>query len=49
MNVTNKKINSTKIMDSSVLFEGQKIIKILHDSVIYTLRITKDNKLILTK
>ncbi|MDD3603296.1 MAG: hemin uptake protein HemP [Sulfurovum sp.] len=44
------KHNQTKAIDSQMLFDqGEKIIHIVHDGVVYTLRITKGNKLILTK
>ena len=42
-------MNDTKTLDSQEIFEGEKIVQIIHDGKIYTLRITKDNKLILTK
>lgn len=37
------------MLESKKLFGSNKIIKILHNGNIYILRITKDNKLILTK
>ncbi|MCD6654240.1 MAG: hemin uptake protein HemP [Sulfurovum sp.] len=44
------KNNQIKAIDSQMLFDkGEKIIHIIHDGVVYTLRITKENKLILTK
>lgn len=44
------KNNQIKTIDSQILFnQGEKIIHIVHDGVVYTLRITKENKLILTK
>ncbi|MGM0623020.1 MAG: hemin uptake protein HemP [Campylobacterota bacterium] len=42
-------MNETKKIDSKQLFAQQKVIRILHNGSVYTLRITKDNKLILTK
>ena len=39
-----------KLIDSKNLFhDDKKSIKIIHNGMIYILRITKDNKLILTK
>lgn len=38
-----------KQIDSKVLFENQKEIQIIHNNSIYFLRVTKENKLILTK
>ena len=37
------------VLESKKLFGLDKIVKILHNGNIYVLRITKDNKLILTK
>ncbi len=37
------------MLESKKLFGSDKIVKILHNGNIYVLRITKDNKLILTK
>jgi hemin uptake protein HemP len=42
-------MNEYVVLDSKELFGSGKIIKILHNGNIYVLRITKDNKLILTK
>lgn len=39
----------TKIVASEDLFAGATAIAIVHDGSTYTLRITKQNKLILTK
>jgi hemin uptake protein HemP len=41
--------DNIKLIDSKVFFDEKKIVKILHNGAIYTLRITKENKLILTK
>ena len=38
-----------KLIDSKIVFDDKKVVKILHNGAIYTLRITKENKLILTK
>lgn len=43
------KKNNTKIVDSSYIFKGFNIVEIRHNGSTYILRITKDNKLILTK
>lgn len=44
------KISEDKSLDTKELFlNDKKIIKIIHNGSIYILRITKDNKLILTK
>jgi len=40
---------SKKTINSSELFDGLHEIIILHDGVTYRLRITSNNKLILTK
>jgi len=37
------------IIDSKELFTTTKIVQILHNEQTYILRITRDNKLILTK
>jgi hemin uptake protein HemP len=37
------------MLESKKLFGSGKIIKILHNGNVYILRITKENKLILTK
>lgn len=37
------------LIDSSEIFGNEKVIQIIHNSQVYTLRITRDNKLILTK
>lgn len=42
-------MNNLKKLDSKVIFGEDKIIQIIHDGKVYILRITKDNKLILTK
>jgi len=44
MNKSIKHIDTKDLFDSKV-----KIIKIIHNSSVYILRVTKDNKLILTK
>ncbi|MGE4418723.1 MAG: hemin uptake protein HemP [Sulfurimonas sp.] len=36
-------------IDSKKLFKSEKVVKIIHDNQVYTLRITRENKLILTK
>lgn len=36
-------------IDSKELFKGEKIVRIIHANQVYTLRITRENKLILTK
>ena len=36
-------------IDSKVLFLTSKVIQIVHNTQVYTLRITRDDKLILTK
>ena len=42
--------DSVKIIDTKTLFKNEnKVIQIVHNGSIYILRITKDNKLILTK
>lgn len=38
-----------KKIDSTILFKNQKSIKIFHNGQLYYLKITKANKLILTK
>lgn len=44
------KNNQIKEIDSERLFDkGKNIIHINHNGVVYILRITKENKLILTK
>lgn len=42
-------MNDTKQIESKKIFGEEKIVLILHDDKVYTLRITKENKLILTK
>ncbi len=42
-------INTPRIMNSSQLFAGKNEVRIVHAGVAYVLRITKENKLILTK
>ncbi|AFL68917.1 hemin uptake protein HemP [Sulfurospirillum barnesii] len=42
-------MSKQKVVDSKYLFGEDKIIKIVHNGVEYVLRITKDDKLILTK
>ncbi len=41
--------NDTKKVDSKELFKEGNTVHIVHNGAVYTLRITKDNKLILTK
>jgi hemin uptake protein HemP len=41
--------NSIKLVDSKSLFDDKRTVKIFHNGAVYTLRITKENKLILTK
>jgi hemin uptake protein HemP len=38
-----------RVMPSSLLFAGKKEVRILHAGVEYSLRITKEQKLVLTK
>lgn len=39
-----------KLIDSKILFsDDKKSIKIMHNGSVYILRVTKENKLILTK
>ena len=42
-------MNSEKTIDSKVLFEEGKVVHIYHNGQVYILRITKEDKLILTK
>lgn len=42
-------MNDAKTVDSKEIFGEEKTIQIVHEGKAYTLRITKDNKLILTK
>jgi len=37
------------IIDSQELFDEKKVVQIVHNEQTYVLRITRDNKLILTK
>lgn len=37
------------LIDSAELFGDAKVLQILHNRQVYTLRITRENKLILTK
>lgn len=37
------------LIDSEKIFGDAKVVQIVHNSQVYTLRITRDNKLILTK
>ncbi len=41
--------NNIKSLDSKTLFDDKKTVRIFHNGSVYTLRITKENKLILTK
>ncbi|HUH42648.1 MAG TPA: hemin uptake protein HemP [Sulfurimonas sp.] len=36
-------------INSKELFTATKVVQIVHNTQVYTLRITRDNKLILTK
>jgi hemin uptake protein HemP len=38
-----------KIVDSKLIFKGSNIVEIVHKGQVYILRITKEDKLILTK
>lgn len=40
---------NTVVIESKALFKNENAIRIIHGNEIYTLRITKGNKLILTK
>jgi hemin uptake protein HemP len=42
-------MKETITINSKKLFIATKVIQIVHDTQVYTLRITRDNKLILTK
>ncbi len=44
-----EKENKEKLIDSKDIFDKRKIIEIKHDGHSYFLKITKANKLILTK
>lgn len=37
------------LINSAEIFADTKVVQIIHNSQVYTLRITRDNKLILTK
>ncbi len=43
------KTDDVKIIDSKTIFEDKREVLIDHNGNIYILRITKENKLILTK
>jgi hemin uptake protein HemP len=45
---TSSEYNST-VVESKELFKNGSSIKIIHGNEVYTLRVTKGNKLILTK
>jgi hemin uptake protein HemP len=42
-------LQETVAVDTTNLFQGNRELKIIHQGVPYTLRITSNNKLILTK
>lgn len=42
-------MKETVTIDSQKLFAATKVVQIVHNNQIYILRITRDNKLILTK
>lgn len=42
-------MNDVKTIDSKVIFGDEKVVYITYADKTYTLRITKENKLILTK
>lgn len=42
-------IRTPRTINSSQLFAGKNEVRIAHAGVVYVLRITKENKLILTK
>jgi hemin uptake protein HemP len=42
-------MKETILIDSVEIFADAKVVQIIHNSQVYTLRITRDNKLILTK
>nr|WP_240332159.1 hemin uptake protein HemP [Sulfurospirillum tamanensis] len=44
-----KETTVSKKIDSKILFGEHCVVKIAHEGSVYVLRITKDNKLILTK
>lgn len=44
-----KQARSTTVVLSELLFKGAREMTIEHDGSLYSLRITKNNKLILTK
>lgn len=47
---SDKKSNTTSVaIDSKTLFKSETSVAISHENDLYTLRITKNNKLILTK
>jgi hemin uptake protein HemP len=46
---TNEPAKSYRCVDSQELFNGSNAIEIIHHNTRYILRITKENKLILTK
>ncbi|KHG33993.1 hemin uptake protein HemP [Sulfurospirillum sp. MES] len=41
--------NESKKIESKILFGEEKTVTIIHNGNVYILRITKDDKLILTK
>jgi len=47
--IADTNLQVTTMLDSTSLFQGKKELKINHQGVPYTLRITSNNKLILTK
>lgn len=42
-------VSAYRVIPSSTLFAGKKEVRILHAGVEYVLRITKEQKLVLTK
>lgn len=42
-------VHKIKKVDSKTLFGAHNVVKIEHEGNVYVLRITKENKLILTK
>lgn len=46
---TSQQVNAVPRIDSQLLLRGQRTIEIDHAGQRYTLRVTRENKLILTK
>lgn len=42
-------MKDVNIIESKELFGAAKVVRIIHNDQVYTLRITRENKLILTK